>query len=201
VTPPDFNVPRIDWSKWDAWDARTRREIANQCAALIATAPLYVQSAIFVAMSKRTASGKRRKVAEPPIIGPAHQLIIDQFQLENGDVDVPKKLAAFRKRFNRPMRDDWQETRKALLIAAVEEVAALRVKLPVQLARRVVAKRYRGLLLGVSSNTGEQVKLRVGQKVLWQVEKLGAHLPGGSPAALHMDLYLCGRRRKGESLS
>jgi hypothetical protein len=194
-------VPRIEWSKWHQLSRKDQRHIADQFADAIANAPLEDQARILIAVSKasRAKSKAQKPVAEPLRITSAQQAIIDQHNRENGDVIVQEKLAAFRKRYDRPVRDHWQETRKALLIFAIEEVVALRAKgLPAHLPRRVVSERYRGHSLGISSNTDKQVKLRVSPTVLWKSEKAGAHLEGGSPDALDMDLHLCGRHRKWE---
>jgi hypothetical protein len=197
----DFSLPRIDWSKWDQLSRKDQREIAARFADVLADAPLDIQCAVLIAVSKRSREKKKKPRAKPPQISADQQAIIDEHERENGPVDAPQKLAAFRDRYGRPLRDDWQETRKALLIAAVDEVVALRGRgLPNRLAREVVSARYRGLALGVGRKA-MAVKLRVSATVLYHVENSGAHLAGGSPEALHMDLYLCGRPKRQQSLS
>jgi hypothetical protein len=188
----NFDAPKLDWSLWDRISRVDQRKIADAFAESLNGAPLDVQIAILKVLSKsrRTPRGKVSKTASE---NANHQAIIDSYRRGNWSVDVAKRLTDFRREYGRPVGDDWQETRKALVIAALREVTALRENLPAPLARQLIAEKYRGLSLGLSDSKGEQVTLRVSATTLWKLEKLGAHLPGGSPEALHMDLSFCGR--------
>ncbi|MEY2511124.1 MAG: hypothetical protein QOE26_1887 [Verrucomicrobiota bacterium] len=188
----DFNAPKFDWSQWDKLSRVDQRKLSDAFAETVAVAPLDVQIAILKALSK-SRRAPRGKVSKTASENANHQAIIDSYRRDNWCVDVAKRLTDFRREYGRRIRDDWQETRKALIIAALREVTALRENLPAPLARQLIAEKYRGLSLGLSDSEGEQVTLRVSATTLWKLEKLGAHLPGGSPEALHMDLSLCGR--------
>jgi len=197
-------LPRIDWVKWQLLPARVRKRDAKELADCIADAPDDIHIAVLVALGKRSRekiaarnakNNSGRGFARPAIVSAAHQAVIDQYRREDFDVNVAAIVAQFRKRFSRPPRDDWQETRKALLIAACDDLLTFEGLLPNPLARKLVAEKYRGLPLGVSPTTKENVSLRLSATVLWKINKIGAHLPGGpSPDALGMDLHLCGRR-------
>jgi hypothetical protein len=194
-----LGLNEADWSKLSR---RSQRDLASELAALIATAPLEIQAAVLVAVSKgRNKARPARKPSKPATSQcAAQQAIIDQYRRERFSVNVSDVVAQFRKRFERPPLDDWQETRKALLIAAFDDLEALlREKLPPSLTRQLVAEKYRSLPLGVSETTGRNVALRVSATTLWKCQK--RYLESGSPESLHMDLDLCGRHRTGGALS
>lgn len=122
----------------------------------------------------------------------AHRAFIEGYRAGKFGIDYDAATKAFRYRFGRRPKEDWQERRIAILILACSECRRVARTLPGGKARRLIAEKYDGILLGIGVEK-RPIFLRLSQLTLWRFCNL-MKIHRGSDAIDSLRL-MCGTRK------